>query len=307
MDLHQLEAFLAVADELHFGRAADRLHMAQPPLSRMIKQLERELGASLFDRTTRSVRLTTAGDALVRPAMDVLEGVRVARRAVRSAGRGDTGLVRLGFAGPSSQSLVARLGRSVRELHPGIELSLRTTTYHHEAVRSLLEGDLDLVFARWEARPDGVRDRVIAVEHYVVVAPVSHRLAGRKCVSIRDLEGEPFVVLPASAGSAAREALMQMVKAAGYKPQIVQTGPDTHTVLALVGAGVGVTITHDTAVANVVQTDVSVIPLKEGKRATYQRLIWREGDRNPALAAVLRASEDALPTPWMPRGTSDHS
>ncbi|WP_461175320.1 LysR substrate-binding domain-containing protein (plasmid) [Arthrobacter sp. Z1-9] len=305
MELHHLEAFLAVADELHFARAADRLHMAQPPLSRMIKQLERELGSSLFDRTTRSVQLTTAGNALVRPAMDVLEGVRAARRAVRSAGRGETGLVRVGFAGPSSHPLVGRLGRLVRELHPGIELSLRNTTYHHEGIRSLLGGDLDLVFSRWQTRPEGVSDRLIAVEHYVVVVPVSHRLAGRKRVSIADLEGEPFVVLPANPGSSAREAMMQMVKAAGYSPQIVQTGPDTHTVLAMVAAGVGVTITHDTAVAGVVQTDISVIALKEGDRATYQRLVWRKDDQNPALLAVLRASEEALPTPWVPGGKSN--
>lgn len=300
MELHHLEAFLAVADELHFGRAADRLHMAQPPLSRMIKQLERELGAPLFDRTTRSVRLTTAGAALVRPAQDVLEDVRVARRAVRSAGRGETGRVRMGFAGPSSHLLVGALGREVRERHPGIELSLRSTTYNYEAIRSLMDGELDLAIARWRIQPEGVDFRPIAEEHYVIAVPSSHRLAGRKRVAMADLRDEEFVALPADPGSSVRDAMVELSKEAGFSPNIVQSGPDSWTVMALVAAGVGVTFTLDTAVANVMQTGISVIPLKEGRKATYQQLVWRSGDRNPALLAVLKASEKALPTPPMP-------
>lgn len=297
MEIHHLEAFLAVADELHFGRAADRLHMAQPPLSRLIKQLERELGAPLFERTTRSVRMTTAGQALVRPAQDVLEDVRVARRAVKSAGRGDTGLVRLGFAGPSSHLLVGVLGRGVRESHPGIELALRSTTYNYEAMRALTDGELDLVIARWRVEPPDIDYRPVAEEHYVIVAPDKHRLAERRQVTMADLRDDDFVALPADPGSSVRDAMMELAKGAGYVPNIVQTGPDSWTVMAFVAAGVGVTLTLDTAVANVVQRGISVIPLEEGRRATYQNLAWRKGDRNPALRAVLRVSEEALPTP----------
>lgn len=297
MELHHLEAFLAVADELHFGRASERLHMAQPPLSRLIKKLERELGAPLFERTTRSVRLTTAGAALVRPANDVLEGVRVARRAVRSAGRGETGRVRLGFAGPSSHVLVGQLGRVVREQHPGIELSLRSTTYNYEALRSLVDGELDLAIARWRIEPEGVEHRPIAAERYVIVVPASHRFASRKRLSMADLRDEEFVALPADPGSSVRDGMFELSKAAGYQPNVVQTAPDSWTVMALVAAGVGITLTLDTAVANVVQNGISVIPLKEGGRASYQQLVWRQGDRNPALLAVLRSSEEALPTP----------
>lgn len=297
MELRDLEAFLAVADELHFGRAAERLHMAQPPLSRMIKQLERELGSPLFERTTRSVRLTTAGEALVRPAKDVLEGLRVARRAVRSAGRGETGRVRLGFAGPSSHVLVGQLGRVVREQHPGIELSLRSTTYNYEALRSLLDGELDLVIARWRIQPEGIEHRPIAAERYVIVVPGSHRFASRKRLTMADLRDEEFVALPADPGSSVRDGMFDLAKAAGFRPNVVQTAPDSWTVMALVGAGVGVTLTLDTAVANVVQDGISVIPLKEGGGASYQQLVWRQGDRNPALIAVLRSSEEVLPTP----------
>ena len=300
MDLHHLEAFLAVAEELHFGRAAERLHIAQPPLSRTIKQLERDLGAQLFDRTTRSVRLTSAGEALVRPAQEVLEGLRTARRAVRSAGRGETGRVRIGFAGPSSHVLVGQLGRIVREQHPGIELMLQSTTYNYEALRSLQDGELDLAIARWRIEPQGLEHRVIAVEHYVLAVPAGHRLAGRGEVSMAECRDEPFVALPADPGSSVRDAFIETASQAGFVPNIVQTAPDSWTAVALVAAGVGITFTLDTAIANVVQTGIEVVRISECDRPTFQQLAWRQEDRSPALHAVLRASEEALPTPELP-------
>jgi len=304
MELHHLEAFLAVAEELHFGRAAERLHMAQPPLSRMIKHLERELGAQLFERTTRSVRLTSPGQALVQPSRDVLEGVRVARRAVRAAGRGETGRVRIGFAGPSSYLLVGHLGRLVRERHPGIELSLQSTTYAYEALRSVVEGELDLAIARWGLEPPGIEHRIVAEEHYVLVVPEGHPLAQREIVSMADCCDEPFVALPADPGSSVRDAFMRSAHDAGYVPNIVQTAPDSWTVMALVAAGVGLTFSLDVAVANVIQKGIAVVPLEEGLEPTYSRLAWRRGDVNPALLEVLRASEEALPTPALASGVS---
>jgi DNA-binding transcriptional LysR family regulator len=297
MDLHQLEAFLAVAEELHFGRAAERLHIAQPPLSRTIKQLERDVGAPLFDRTTRSVRLTTAGEALVEPAQRVLDDVRSARRAVKSAGRGETGRVRVGFAGPSSHLLVGQLGRLVRERNPGIELSLRSTTYGHEALRAVVNGDLDLAIARWTTEPPGIAHRIVSVEHYVLVVPEEHPLAHREQVSMTELRDEPFIALPADPGSSVRDHFVKFASAAGYVPNIVQTAPDSWTVMALVGAGVGLTVTLDTAVDNLVQDGIAVVPLEEGRTPTYCRLAWRRDDANPALRQVLRASQVALPTP----------
>lgn len=294
-----------MAEELHFGRAAERLHIAQPPLSRTIKQLERDVGAPLFDRTTRSVRLTTAGEALVEPARQVLDDVRSARRAVQSAGRGETGRVRVGFAGPSSHLLVGQLGRLVRERHPGIELALRSTTYGHEALRAVVNGDLDLAIARWEAEPPGVAHRIVAVEHHVLVVPEEHPLAARTRVSMAELRDEPFVALPADPGSSVRDAFLRFSHGAGFSPNIVQTAPDSWTVMALVGAGVGITVSLDTAVRNLVQDGIAVVELEEGLEPTYSRLAWRRGDANPALQEVLRASLVALPTPDLAGPGSD--
>ena len=124
MELRHLRYFIAVAEELHFRRAAERLHMAQPPLTRMIKLLERELGTTLFDRNTRSVALTSSGQAMLEPAREVVEALRRATEAARSAERGEVGLVRIAFAGISTHPLVATLARQVRSERPGIELEL---------------------------------------------------------------------------------------------------------------------------------------------------------------------------------------
>ena len=297
MDVQRLRIFVAIAEELHFGRAAERLHVAQPPLSRTIKQLERDLGAHLFERTTRSVRLTSAGEALLDPARQALESCRAARRAVQSAGRGETGCVRMGFAGPSSHLLVGQLGRLVRERHPGIELSLQSTTYAAEGLRSVMDGSLDLAIVRWSVEPPAISHRIVTVEHYVLVVPKGHRLAGRNLVSMAECRDEAFVALPADPGSSLRDAFTRAAHDAGYPPNIVQTAPDSWTVMALVAAGVGITFTVDVAVANVIQDGISVVPLQEGRTPTYSRLAWRKGDTNPALREVLRASEEALPTP----------
>lgn len=297
MNLHHLEAFLAVAEELHFGRAAERLHMAQPPLTRTIKQLERDLGAQLFVRTTRSVQLTTAGRALIEPANDVMEGCRVARSAVRSAGEGQTGLVRLGFAGPSSHLLVGDLSRLVRQRRPGIELRLRSTTYANEALRSVIDGTMDLAIVRWRVEPPGIAHRVVVEEHYVLAVPEGHRLADREVVSIAECRDEPFVALPADPGSSLRDAFIRTAYEAGFSPNIVQVASDSWTVMALVGAGVGLTFTTDNVVANVPQERIRRVRIEEPLEPSLARLAWRRSEVSPALREVLLASEEALPTP----------
>jgi DNA-binding transcriptional LysR family regulator len=297
MTPQELEAFLAVAEELHFGRAAERLHIAQPPLSRTIRQLEHDVGSALFQRTTRRVRLTSAGEALVEPARQVLESLRSARLAVQSAGRGEIGRVSLGFAGPASHLLVAALGRRVREAHPGIELNLRSTTYGPGALRAVIDGDLDLAIVRWAEAPRGVESRIVSEEHYVLVVPDDHRLVGRVLVSMADCRDEAFVALPGDPGSWVHDAFIRAANDAGFSPNIVQRAPESWTAMALVAAGVGITFSVDAAVQNVVQRGIAVVPLREGRQPTYSRLVWRANAENPALHAVVRASRDVLPTP----------
>ncbi|KMS88785.1 LysR family transcriptional regulator [Prauserella rugosa] len=296
MDLHHVKAFLAVAEELHFGRAAARLHIAQPPLSRTIQQLERHLGSPLFDRTTRRVRLTPQGEALLPAAYDIVHAFDTAERVVAHAGDGAVGKVAIGFAGPSSHPLISALAQQVRQDQPGIELALSSTTFGSDAMNQLTDGTLDLAIVRWDSTPPGLRSRVVRVDHYVIVVPESHPLAGRTSVSMEELADEPWVFLEASSGSSLRDIAIRKAEEAGFAPKVAQHGPDTWTLMALVAAGVGLTFTVDTAFRNVITTGLSVIPLEDGTEEALARLVWRT-ETSPAVDRVLELSEIALPTP----------
>lgn len=298
MDLHHVTAFLAVAEELHFGRAAARLHMAQPPLSRTIQQLERQLGAPLFERTTRSVRLTAQGAAFVDPAREIVRSFATAERTVAHAGRGEIGEVRVGFAGPSSHRPISQLARRVRRDLPGVELTLTSTTYGSGAIERIQEGSLDLAIVMYPSVPVGLGSRVVAVNRLVVALPEDHSLAGRDTVTMADLADEAWVMLQPTSGSSLRELTLRAAQEAGFLPRIAQHAPDSWTIFALVAAGVGVTLTVDTAFGGSPGPDgLVVIPLDGSAEQVHARLVWRADDASPVLRRVLALGEDALPTP----------
>ncbi|MFE5707103.1 LysR family transcriptional regulator [Rhodococcus koreensis] len=297
MEISQITAFLAVAEELHFGRAAQRLHSAQPPLSRTIRQLEKQLGATLFDRNTRNVRLTSAGEALLGPAREVLDACRLAEIAVAAAGRGQVGRVRIGFSGVSSHLLIGRWAKLVRHTHPGIEFVLNSSAFASEALNKLLDGTLDIGLGRWIFTPPGIASRVILNEDFVVAMTVDHPLAGRDGVRIEELATEPWVALPADPGSALRDSLQRAAHDAGFTPRIVQSAPDSMSLMALVSAEVGCALTVSSVVENVNNPDVVFLPLVGGPSTLQLRIAWRADDDSAALREVLRLSEEALPTP----------
>ena len=296
MDLIQLEVFCAVAEDLHFGRAADRLHLAQPYLSRTIRALEADLGTPLFDRTTRRVELTPAGRALLEPAAAMLRMQERARSDVAAARRGDSGHLRFSFAGPSSQVMVGRLARKVRERYGRIDLAFRPGRYGPAVVRELAERTTDLGIARFEQAPPGVQSRAVASERGVLAVPSGHRAAGAASVSFADLRDEPFITLPEAFGSAVRALFVAGCHAAGFAPDIVQTAPDSWTCVALVAAGVGLHFTTDSAVRQMTLDGVHIVPLAEPIPPVFSYLLWRTGDHDPALANVLGLSEQVLPT-----------
>ena len=296
MELSQLEVFRVVAEELHFGRAAERLHLAQPHLSRTIRALEADLGTPLFDRTTRRVELTPAGQALLEPAAAILRTGEQARADVAAARRGDTGHVRFSFAGPSSQVMVGRLARKVRERYHRIDLAFRPGRYGPVVVRELLEHTTDLGIARFEQAPPGVDSRAVARERGVLAVPSDHPVASAASVSFAELRGEPFITLPEAFGSAVRAMFVSGCYAAGFAPDIVQTAPDSWTCVALVAAGVGLHYTTDSAVRQMTLDGVRIVPLAEEIPPVFSYLLWRTGDPDAALAKVLGISEQVLPT-----------
>lgn len=298
MELHHVRAFLAVAEELHFGRAAQRLHMAQPPLSRTIKQLERSLGSALFERTTRSVRLTVQGQALLPHARAIVAAFDDAERAVVHAGAGETGHVRIGFAGPSSHRPVSDLARAMRSAYPGIELGLTSFVYGSDSVGQLMSHELDMAIVRFsDGPPPGIAARVVQRESLVIVLPSDHALAGRQHLAMEELSEQAWVVLDAASGSVVREALFERAHAAQYVPRIAQQAPDSWTIMALVAAGVGISLSIDSAFTTLDRRGLSVIPLAGADPHTRASLAWRSDDPSPALRRVIEMSEQVFPGP----------
>jgi len=297
MELRDFEAFVAVAEELHFGRAAARLHISQPPLSSRIRMLEQDLKLKLFERSTRSVTLTDAGARLLDPARRVLNQVEDALQVARSINSGDQGRVRIGFAGASSQRVLPQMANAVRKAHPGIELELQSQTYVYTALELVRDGSLDLAFARLPIPHVELAWRVVEVEELICALPESHPLADRDSIRLAELRDEDFVSLPDDQGSILQSTMYSLCVTAGFRPRVAQVAPDSSTVLALVAAGAGVTITLS-SVKPVQSVGLVYRPI-EGISPSHMfaTLVWRKDDPSAALAKVLESGEAALPTP----------
>lgn len=296
MELRHLAGFIATAEELHFGRAAARLHMAQPALSQQIRLLEKELGVELFHRNTRSVTLSDGGKALLGPAKQVMADVDLARRSAILGNSEIVGRVVVGFAGASSRNVLPLLARAVRAEQPGIELVLQGQTYGGAAIAEVAAGSLDIGFARLPANNQSVATRIYEYERLVAALPSDHPLAGREKIRVADLASEPFVTFPGTQGSGVRNALIHAAMGAGFTPRIMQEAPDSYTILGLVAAGVGVTLT----VSSVQHIDTPGLVYRELEDDLPQLavvLAWRKDDASAATRAVLEIAERLLPTP----------
>jgi DNA-binding transcriptional LysR family regulator len=287
MDVGQLKAFLAVAQELHFGRAAEQLHMAQPPLSRIIKQLEAELGTRLLDRNTRSVKLTSTGQALIGPATEVLDALRRAEEAVRAADNGEAGLVRIAFAGVSTHQLVARLARQVKSNRPRIQLELSSQNFAQPAMKKLVQGETDIALGRWDVIPAEVSSRVVMRDSLVIAMPDTHALAGARRLAMRRLAGEAFISLTPFEGAVLPDRLRRLAHANDFVADVVQLAPDTQTALALVSAEVGCHLTLASVAQNATDPHVVFVPLEDSTADVDLRAAWRRDDTSPALKAVV--------------------
>jgi DNA-binding transcriptional LysR family regulator len=297
VELRDFEAFVAVAEELHFGRAAARLHISQPPLSSRIRQLEHDLRLRLFDRNTRTVSLTDAGQRLLEPARRVLNEVEAAHGVAASIVTGDQGRVRIGFAGASSQRALPLLTREVRSQYPGIELALQSQTYVFTALDQLQSRSIDLAFARLPIPHPDLAWRVVEVEELVCALPAGHPRATDVAIHLADLYDEDFVSLPDDQGSILQSTMYALCVTAGFRPRITQIAPDSSTVLALVAAGAGVTITLS-SVSPAQTVGIAYRPLTDITPShMFATLVWRRDDPSPALRHVLDVSRVALPIP----------
>jgi len=293
MDVNRARAFLAVAEELHFGRAARRLHIAQPPLSRMIRALEDDLQASLFERTSHRVSLTAVGEGLVEPARElVMQSERIVHLA-RRLQAGELGRVRLGFAGASVNSVVSSLVRNLRERQPDIAVELSGAQLSEPGLRNLLSSRLDAIVGRWDALPADVDSCVLAREDLLIALPAGHPLAQQSSISATDLAEEAWVVLPGGGGATLSSRLTDLARRGRFVPRVVETAPDSATQLLMVDAGRGVALTFSGVRANIPVASVAFRPVRADLGEVQVRLAWRRDDPNPALASLVAAAPNA--------------
>ena len=242
MELRHLRYAVALADELHFARAAARLHIAQPPLSQQIKALENELGVRLFDRTSRRVGLTDAGAAFIAEARRTLASAEQAIEAARRAARAETGRLAVGYVSSVSYELLPAVLRAFRRRAPDVLLVLEEMNSSEQS-RGVLAGTLDLGFVRRPPPTDRrLADTVVRREPIVVAVPRDHALAAARAIRLRELALESFVIFPARPRPSWADVVLDLCRGAGFEPRVVQEAVEMVSALSLVAAGIGIAL-----------------------------------------------------------------
>src|SRR5271156_672236 len=289
IELRHLRYFVAVAEELHFGRAALRLNLAQPPLSQQIRKLEELLGYSLFTRTSRSVSLTHAGEALLQRARRTLRNVQRDIDETRSIGHGDVGSLHVGFVGSAMLTMLPGIFRSYREAYPRVKLHLHES-FTAQVIEGMENGTLDAGILRDGDPVEGLQVTTILSEPFVAVLPATHACARQKSLSIAMLRDEPFVYYPRSAGARAYEKALTLCEEHGFRPQIVQEASHWLSILRLIGAGLGVSIAP-ACVRRIASEEVVCLPLRGAKAVSNVELAWLAGDARPIVERFKQIAE----------------
>jgi DNA-binding transcriptional LysR family regulator len=283
VELRHLRYFLAVAEERHFGRAAQRLQMAQPPLSRQIQSLETELGFPLFDRSRRRVELTPAGVALSSHARRVFEALDTGVTEARRAAQGQVGRIAVGYLASVAASGLAELIRAFRQRSPGVHVELRELT-PQEQIEAILARRIDIGFIRGPIREPNLSMRLVRKEELLVALPTGHRLAGRARFALSELADDPFVSFPRERAAAFFDQIMRLCHEAGFTPRIVQQGVQLDLV-SMVAAGFGVAIVPGSM--RFARRPGAIFRAIEGAPTSQLLAAWRPDDDSPVLQDFL--------------------
>ncbi|MGC2661259.1 MAG: LysR family transcriptional regulator [Bryobacteraceae bacterium] len=282
IELRHLRYFLAVAETLHFGRAAQQLGMAQPPLSQQIRSLERILGYALLDRTTRGVRLTRVGQYFVERARATIAKMQDDIEMARRLGGGREGVLTVGFSGSIMLTALPTAIERYRRQFPAVELRLRELVTA-EQIPSLLDGALDVALLRDGEAQDGLKMESILRERFIAILPARHKLAKRASIRAGELREEPFVLFARRMGPLAFDRTMACCQSEGFVPNVVQDAPQWQTTVRLVAAGLGVSLAP-ACVATVVVPGV-VYKKVNSRQWTSVDIGMRSGLDNPAAEA----------------------
>ena len=276
---------LAVAEELHFGRAAARMHISQPPLSMQIRNLEEELGVRLFNRTSRQVELTAAGKVFAKASEQILAELDRACERARQVDKGKTGHLVVGFVGPAMDTFLPGLIRGFRTAHPGIELTLEACGTA-EQIQALEAKRLDIGFARlFQAGPDGIASRSVFKEPYVLAVPENHPFSTRKTTGLCELQGEPFIMYPRRSHPRLYDQFFACFERAGFTPNIVQEARTKQTTAALVAAGLGLAILPSSS--RRLAQGMAILEIEDPLPKVDISMVWREKSTCSALTRLV--------------------
>ncbi|MFB5191276.1 LysR family transcriptional regulator [Alicyclobacillus fastidiosus] len=286
MELRHLEYFVVVADELHFGRAAARLQMTQPPLSQQIQQLERELGVVLLNRSNRHVELTNAGKVFLKEARDVLTRLDHAKHAARRAQQGMLGRLVLGFVGSATYDILPNVIRSYQERYPDVDISLHEMATPAQ-IPALRRGDIDVGVLRTPISDGELSVAAIERHDCVAVVPKSHRFAARSSVRLDELNGERWILIARSIWPGLHDEVLSACLAVGFTPSIRQEVMEVQTAVGLVAAGLGVSIVPSST-RNLHTHDVVYLKIEGVAPQVEMAIAWRRNETSEVVQAFLR-------------------
>lgn len=293
MDLRHLRYFVAVVEEKSFLRAAERLHISQPPLSTQIKDLERNLDATLLDRSPRGVELTAAGRVFYAEARAILARVEHAKIAAHRAAHGEEGTLAVGFISIADFSVLPPALRQFRVRFPGVDVQLHELTTDAQ-IRELLAERIDVGIALAPVEDQNLTFVPLHVEKLVVAIPSDHKLAQKGgVVRLRDLAEEQFVLVPRSLAPGLHDLMLAFCRDCGFVPQVTQYAKQMQTVISLVSSGFGVALVPE-SLQNLHRTGVKYLQISESGPDIQVGIIFRRNDRNPVIHSFLACIRETV-------------
>lgn len=295
MELRQIERFVAVAEELHFGRAAQRLGMSQPPLSQQIQALERELGTRLFERTKREVRLTKAGEAMLAEAHRLLDQGDRFRRTARRASTGEIGQLSLGCVTSAFYQILPPILDRFRLICPEVGLSL-VEVDTADAMPDLITGRLDLGFIRLDAVDPPLQMRPLRRDTFVAALPAGHRLARRRKLSLQDLAREEFVIFKRKVSPRFYDSIIDACLRAGFSPDISHESMSIISQVGFIACGLAVGLVPR-SIQHMHMPGVVYRNLDENIPLTDIAMVWRSPPLSELTKRFIDVAEKSFPQP----------
>lgn len=286
MELTQLKYFVTVAEELHFGNAARKLNMTQPPLSMQIKKLEEELESRLFTRTNRTVSLTKEGELLLKEAKEILNRAENAVSNVKSLSESLSGPLKIGFNEPAINSFLPSLLKDFRKKFPDAIISLDEMETA-EQLDALMQCRINIGFARlFQHETPGMRQMLMLSERYLIALPAKHDLCGFKVINPEMLADEALIIFPEKIQPRLHKGILMKLAANGYKPKLIQEAVTKQTTLALVEAGMGIAFIPE-SISSVKRKGVEFRKFSAKLPEIKIYAIWRDDDNSPLLEKFI--------------------